>query len=92
VIPNLVSCRADCVEVPVDGQGIISSALRDMLENWPENKKMPKYLYTVPYGCNPTGNANAIAAGDIEGIVMYDFRRHRINGTATRSARARAKI
>lgn len=63
VIPNLVSRQADCIEVPVDGKGIISSALRDILENWPEGKKMPKYLYTVPYGCNPTGDYITVAVG-----------------------------
>lgn len=56
VVPILVSCGANCVEVPADGRGVVSSALRDMLENWPEGKKLPKYFYTVPYGCNPTGN------------------------------------
>jgi tryptophan aminotransferase len=51
----LKTLEADLVEVPVDGDGIVSSSLLEMLENWPEGKKLPKYLYTVPYGCNPTG-------------------------------------
>ncbi|KAF8322648.1 TdiD protein [Clavulina sp. PMI_390] len=55
VIPNLISRQADCVEVPVDGEGIVASALEEMLANWPWGKKMPKYLYTIPYGCNPSG-------------------------------------
>jgi len=61
VVPILVSCGANCVEVPADGRGVVSSALRDMLENWPEGKKLPKYFYTVPYGCNPTGNVLAVS-------------------------------
>lgn len=39
----------------MDGLGIVSASLTQILESWPQGKKYPKYLYTVPYGCNPTG-------------------------------------
>jgi len=42
-------------EVETDGEGISSDSLRFILENWPVGKAKPKVLYTVPYGCNPTG-------------------------------------
>ncbi|KAF5335920.1 hypothetical protein D9758_018327 [Tetrapyrgos nigripes] len=45
------------IMVQTDGDGICAEYLRDILESckWtPENPK-PKFLYTVPYGCNPTG-------------------------------------
>jgi tryptophan aminotransferase len=43
------------IEVETDAEGIQSSSLRSILENWPAGKPKPKILYTVPYGCNPTG-------------------------------------
>ncbi|KAF5342197.1 hypothetical protein D9611_001983 [Ephemerocybe angulata] len=41
--------------VETDAHGICSTSLRSILENWPAEKPKPKVLYTVPYGCNPTG-------------------------------------
>ncbi|KAG6856267.1 hypothetical protein H0H87_005952 [Tephrocybe sp. NHM501043] len=43
------------IEVETDARGIKSSSLRSILENWPAGKQKPRVLYTVPYGCNPTG-------------------------------------
>ncbi|KAF8300129.1 PLP-dependent transferase [Clavulina sp. PMI_390] len=60
ILPALRSSMAELVEVPIDSRGIRSSELRRMLENWPKNKKMPKFIYTVPYGCNPSGITAAI--------------------------------
>lgn len=48
VIPILVSAQANLVEVETDGGGIQSASLRSILENWPQGKPYPKYLYTVP--------------------------------------------
>ncbi|THH16877.1 hypothetical protein EW146_g3850 [Bondarzewia mesenterica] len=45
----------DMIEVGTDAQGIVSSSLRSILQNWPASKPKPKALYTVPYGGNPTG-------------------------------------
>ena len=36
------------VEVETDAEGIKSSSLRSILENWPAEKPKPKILYTVP--------------------------------------------
>jgi len=43
------------IEVDTDADGISASSLRSILEKWPSGKTKPKFLYTVPYGCNPTG-------------------------------------
>ncbi|KAF8879248.1 PLP-dependent transferase [Infundibulicybe gibba] len=43
------------IEVETDSCGISTTFLRSILQNWPPGKPKPKLLYTVPYGCNPTG-------------------------------------
>ncbi|KAG6818336.1 hypothetical protein H0H93_005905 [Arthromyces matolae] len=50
-------CTLNCkqIEVETDAHGIKSSSLRSILESWPVGKPKPRVLYTVPYGCNPTG-------------------------------------
>ncbi|CAL1717225.1 unnamed protein product [Somion occarium] len=55
VIPIFHTLNNEMVEVATDANGIVSSSLRSILENWPVEKPKPKVLYTVPYGCNPTG-------------------------------------
>ncbi|TCD61057.1 hypothetical protein EIP91_009114 [Steccherinum ochraceum] len=55
VLPMFQALHCDLVEVQTDASGILSSSLRKTLESWPESKPKPKVLYTVPYGCNPTG-------------------------------------
>ncbi|KAG2018257.1 kynurenine/alpha-aminoadipate aminotransferase [Coprinopsis cinerea AmutBmut pab1-1] len=55
VIPMFHGLHCEQVEVETDAQGISSSSLRSILDNWPSDKPKPKVLYTVPYGCNPTG-------------------------------------
>ncbi|KAH6913463.1 PLP-dependent transferase [Coprinopsis sp. MPI-PUGE-AT-0042] len=55
VIPMFSTLHCEQVEVETDSKGIKSSSLRSILENWPSEKAKPKVLYTVPYGCNPTG-------------------------------------
>ncbi|KIL62387.1 hypothetical protein M378DRAFT_187325 [Amanita muscaria Koide BX008] len=55
VIPMFQSLHCEQIEVETDANGICSSSLRAILEAWPEGKPKPRILYTVPYGCNPTG-------------------------------------
>ncbi|KAJ4470462.1 PLP-dependent transferase [Lentinula aciculospora] len=55
VIPIFRNMDCKQIEVPTDADGIRSTSLKEILENWPESQKRPKLLYTVPYGCNPTG-------------------------------------
>lgn len=55
VLPMFSTLHCEQIEVETDSQGIQSSSLRSILENWPSEKAKPKVLYTVPYGCNPTG-------------------------------------
>ncbi|XP_069487514.1 kynurenine/alpha-aminoadipate aminotransferase, mitochondrial isoform X2 [Ambystoma mexicanum] len=49
------------ITVPADNHGIIPEALREVLSRWrPEDvskpaSKIPKFLYTIPNGGNPTG-------------------------------------
>jgi len=55
VIPMFKHLHCKQIEVPTDAHGIRSESLREKLENWPQGQRRPKVLYTVPYGCNPTG-------------------------------------
>ncbi|KLO07959.1 PLP-dependent transferase [Schizopora paradoxa] len=59
VYSGIINCveevEAEVVAVDTDAHGIKSSELRQILEHWPAGKPMPKFLYTVPFGCNPTG-------------------------------------
>ncbi|KAF5326724.1 hypothetical protein D9619_004066 [Psilocybe cf. subviscida] len=55
VIPMFSTMGCKQIEVETDSQGIKSSSLREILEQWPVGVPKPKVLYTVPYGCNPTG-------------------------------------
>lgn len=51
------------INIPSDQHGIIPKALKEVLSAWsPEDIKnhshpLPKFLYTIPNGCNPTGNS-----------------------------------
>ncbi|KAI1238382.1 hypothetical protein IHE44_0013108, partial [Lamprotornis superbus] len=51
------------INIPSDQHGIIPKALKEILSAWsPEDVKNcsnhpPKFLYTIPNGCNPTGNS-----------------------------------
>ncbi|KAF8646220.1 hypothetical protein AX16_007361 [Volvariella volvacea WC 439] len=55
VLPMFQSLHCELLEVLTDASGIKSSSLRSIMETWPAGKAKPKVLYTVPYGCNPTG-------------------------------------
>uniref|UniRef100_A0A8C3S756 Aminotransferase class I/classII large domain-containing protein n=1 Tax=Chelydra serpentina TaxID=8475 RepID=A0A8C3S756_CHESE len=51
------------IKVPTDKHGIIPKALKEILSRWrPEdakklNNNLPKFLYTVPNGSNPSGTS-----------------------------------
>ncbi|KAI0775155.1 PLP-dependent transferase [Trametes elegans] len=55
VIPIFHQTGCEMIEVNTDEHGTDTKGLRELLENWPKSKPKPKVLYTVPYGCNPTG-------------------------------------
>ncbi|KAI0342591.1 PLP-dependent transferase [Trametopsis cervina] len=55
VSPMFQSLQCEIIEIEMDSNGILSHSLREKLENWPVGKPKPKVLYTVPYGCNPSG-------------------------------------
>ncbi|KAJ9115906.1 hypothetical protein QFC22_005049 [Naganishia vaughanmartiniae] len=55
VLGQFLYLGLDKIDVAVDDQGVSADALRKVLESWPEGKKKPKILYTVPTGSNPTG-------------------------------------
>ncbi|EIN10079.1 PLP-dependent transferase [Punctularia strigosozonata HHB-11173 SS5] len=61
VIPMFQALHCEMIEVDTDAEGISSHSLRNIFENWPAGKTKPKVLYTVPYGCNPTGMTATIA-------------------------------
>ncbi|XP_017672045.1 PREDICTED: kynurenine/alpha-aminoadipate aminotransferase, mitochondrial isoform X3 [Lepidothrix coronata] len=51
------------INVPSDQHGIIPEALKEILSTWSSedvknhSHHLPKFLYTIPNGCNPTGNS-----------------------------------
>ncbi|XP_054239010.1 kynurenine/alpha-aminoadipate aminotransferase, mitochondrial isoform X1 [Indicator indicator] len=51
------------ISVPSDQHGIIPKALKEILSAWSSDDvknrshNLPKFLYTIPNGCNPTGNS-----------------------------------
>ncbi len=45
------------VSVPMDEYGIIPEKLAEILANWDSSKPLPKIMYTVPTGQNPTGSS-----------------------------------
>jgi tryptophan aminotransferase len=52
--------RADChelVEIGSGADGIDPSDLEEVLSTWPEDRRRPTVLYTVPTGSNPTGRS-----------------------------------
>jgi len=55
VIPMFETLGCEMIGVETDIEGLNSQSLRRILENWPSSKSKPKVLYTIPYGCNPTG-------------------------------------
>ncbi|KAK7027257.1 hypothetical protein VNI00_015346 [Paramarasmius palmivorus] len=61
VIPMFTNINCELFEVATDAEGISSDSLRTILEQWPTGKPKPKVLYTVPYGCNPTGMTASLA-------------------------------
>ncbi|KAI0260454.1 pyridoxal phosphate-dependent transferase [Gloeopeniophorella convolvens] len=61
VIPMFETLHCDMIEIETDANGIQSRSLRETLETWPSSKPKPKILYTVPYGCNPTGMTTTLA-------------------------------
>jgi len=55
IIPIFRALHCTLVEIETDADGISAKSLREVMDTWPENKPRPRILYTVPYGCNPTG-------------------------------------
>ncbi|MDP3013636.1 MAG: PLP-dependent aminotransferase family protein [Candidatus Subteraquimicrobiales bacterium] len=49
------SYQANLVSVPLDKDGLRTDLLKDTLENLKKQKKIPKFLYTVPTFHNPAG-------------------------------------
>ncbi|OJT07370.1 Kynurenine/alpha-aminoadipate aminotransferase, mitochondrial [Trametes pubescens] len=60
VFPVFHGTGCEMIEVRTDEHGTDAQGLREMLENWPAGKPKPKVLYTVPYGCNPTGMTSTL--------------------------------
>ncbi|KAI0367823.1 PLP-dependent transferase [Pilatotrama ljubarskyi] len=60
VFPIFHNAGCEMIEVRTDAHGTDAEGLRKMLENWPAGKPKPKVLYTVPYGCNPTGMTSTL--------------------------------
>lgn len=61
VIPMFETLFCEMIEVETDADGLDSQSLRKILDSWPPSKPKPKILYTIPYGCNPTGATTSLA-------------------------------
>jgi len=55
VIPMFSTYQLEVIPVLTDSEGIQADSLEQILSTWPAGKPKPKGLYTVPFGCNPTG-------------------------------------
>ncbi|EKM78964.1 hypothetical protein AGABI1DRAFT_75541 [Agaricus bisporus var. burnettii JB137-S8] len=73
VVPIFQSLRCNLVEIETDADGIDSSSLRSKLENWPAGQARPKILYTIPYGCNPTGMTATLGRRKEVLQLAYEF-------------------
>lgn len=77
--PSAVECaknlQVNFVPVKMDAYGIIPSALDELLANWDSSKPLPKLLYTICTGQNPTGSSlNNERRREIYKIACkYDF-------------------
>ncbi|KAG8728250.1 hypothetical protein FRC10_005180 [Ceratobasidium sp. 414] len=62
-------------KVETDPSGLSIDHLRSTLESWPVGKRLPKALYTVPFGCNPTGSTTTLERRKalLELAEEYDF-------------------
>ncbi|KAL6078964.1 AADAT isoform 2 [Balamuthia mandrillaris] len=47
---------ANIIGVQTDGEGLIPSHLRSLLQTWPAAQKKPKFVYIIPTGQNPSGS------------------------------------
>ncbi|PSR72348.1 hypothetical protein PHLCEN_2v11796 [Hermanssonia centrifuga] len=75
VIPMFQTLQCEIIELETDSQGICPESIFSALENWPISKPKPKVLYTVPYGCNPTGTTATLERrlAVLELARRYDF-------------------
>ncbi|THG97515.1 hypothetical protein EW026_g4486 [Hermanssonia centrifuga] len=75
VIPMFQTLQCEIIELETDSQGIYPESICSALENWPISKPKPKVLYTVPYGCNPTGTTATLERrlAVLELARRYDF-------------------
>ncbi|QRV87153.1 aminotransferase class I and II protein [Ceratobasidium sp. AG-Ba] len=75
VLAILQPLEADLIEVESDPSGLSISHLRSTLESWPVGKRLPKAIYTVPFGCNPSGATTTLERrkGLLELAEEYDF-------------------
>jgi len=60
VIPIFETLFCEMIEIETDAEGLSSLSLHEILESWPSSKPKPKVLYTIPYGCNPTGATTSL--------------------------------
>ena len=69
------SLGVNFVPIKMDAHGIIPSALDELLANWDKSKPLPKLLYTICTGQNPTGSSldNERRKAIYETACKYDF-------------------
>ncbi|SNX83066.1 tryptophan amino transferase (transaminase) [Melanopsichium pennsylvanicum] len=78
ILPSLVMLKAKIVPVASDDQGMMSSRLAEILNNWETDAETatlpkPKCLYTTPTGANPAGTT---ASDDRKRQILALAREH----------------
>lgn len=46
---------ADLISIETDAHGMNATHLAEVLKKWTDKARLPKTLYTIPNGSNPTG-------------------------------------
>ncbi|CAF1603154.1 unnamed protein product [Rotaria sp. Silwood1] len=67
----LLAYGADIISIETDSNGMSAEHLNETLSNWPNSKGLPKTLYTISTGSNPTGASMSLERK----INIYDIAR-----------------
>ncbi|CAF3771015.1 unnamed protein product [Rotaria sp. Silwood1] len=67
----LLAYGVDIISIETDSNGMSAEHLNETLSNWPNSKGLPKTLYTISTGSNPTGASMSLERK----INIYDIAR-----------------
>ncbi|RUS23454.1 pyridoxal phosphate-dependent transferase [Endogone sp. FLAS-F59071] len=57
ILAHMRTLPCKLIDIATDANGIIPSSLEHTLSAWPDTKTIPKILYTIPSGSNPSGSS-----------------------------------